>query len=62
VCCFLVDDGEGVGVDDNQGKEVSNEVFSQAWLAAESMPHNHWVMLVFINKVGAKGAIGFFLW
>ena len=37
VGCSLVDDGEGVRVEDHQGKEVANEVFSQARLAAELM-------------------------
>ena len=31
VCCSLVDDGEGVGEEDLQGKEVTNEVFSPGW-------------------------------
>jgi len=48
-------------VEDHQGKEVSNEVFSQAWLAAESMKNTEvfWLPLVFINEVGTEGAIGF---
>jgi len=54
----LVDDGEGVGVEHDEGKEVANEVFSKSWLAAESMSHSHRVALVFINEVGAEGTIG----
>jgi len=51
VGCPLVDNGEGVGVEDHQGKEVANEVFSQAWLAAESMLNSKVfrLTLVFIN-------------
>ena len=50
VGCLHVDDGEGIGVEDHQGKEVSNEVFSQAWLAAESMENLvFWLALVVIN-------------
>jgi len=52
-------DGEGVRVEDHQGKEMANEVFPEAWLAAESMPHSHRVTLVFINQVGAEGTLGF---
>jgi len=45
----LVGDHEGVGVKNNLGKEVANEVFSQPWQAAESMSHSHWITLVFVN-------------
>jgi len=57
--CPLVYDGEGVRVEDHQGKEVANEVFPEALLASKSMPHSHRVTLVFINKVGAEGTFGF---
>jgi len=57
VRCPLVDDSEGVRVEDHQGKEVANEVFSQAWLAAESMSRGHWIMLVVINEASAEGTI-----
>ena len=57
--CSLVDDHEGVRVEDNQGKEVANEVFPQAWLAAETMPHGCWIALVCVDKVCAEGAVGF---
>jgi len=59
VGCPLVDDHEGIGVVDHQGKEVTNEVFPQSWLAAESMSHSHRIALVVINQVGTEGAIGF---
>jgi len=38
-------------VEDHQGKEVANEVFSQAWLAAESMKNSKvvWLALVVNN-------------
>jgi len=45
-------------VEHDKGKEVANEVFPQAWLAAESMSHSHRVALVFINEVGTEGSIG----
>ena len=47
----LVDGHKGVRVEDHQGKEVANEVFSQAWLAAESMSNFKVfrLTLVFIN-------------
>jgi len=46
-------------VEDHQGEKVTNEVFSQAWLAAKSIYYRHRITLVVINKVGAEGAIGF---
>jgi len=55
----FVDDYKVVRVEDNQGKEVANEVFSQAWLAAETTSHSHRIKFVFINEVGAEGTIGF---
>jgi len=60
VDCAVFDGHEGVGVKDNQGKEVANEVFSQSWLAAESMKNSKvlGVALVVINEVGTKGATG----
>ena len=57
----FVDDHKVVRVEDHQGKEVANEVFSQAWLAAESMKNTEVfsLALVVINEVGTEGAIGF---
>ena len=57
----LVDDHRVVRVEDHQGKEVANEVFSQAWLAAESTVNTEvfWLTLVVIDEVGTEGAIGF---
>ena len=55
----LVDDHRVVRVEDHQGKEVANEVFSQSRLASESKSHSHWIMLVFIDKVGAERSIYF---
>ena len=46
-------------MEDHQGKEVANEVFSQTWLAAESMSCCDRVTLVVINQVGAEGTIDF---
>ena len=46
-------------MEDHQGKEVANEVFPQTWLASELIPHSHRITPVFINQVGAEGAIGF---
>ena len=57
--CSLVDDHEGVRVEDHQGKEVANKVFPQACLAAETTSHSHRIKFVFINEVGAERAIGF---
>ena len=59
VGCPHVDDGEGIGVENHQGKEVANEVFSQAWLAAETTSNSHLIAFVFINQVGAEGGVGF---
>jgi len=53
----LADDHEGVRMKDHQGEEVVDKVFSQSWLTAESIPHSHWVMLVFVNKYGAERSI-----
>jgi len=38
---FLIGDHEGIRVEDHQGEEVTNEVFSQAWMASKSMSHCH---------------------
>jgi len=59
VGCSLVDDGEGVREEDHQGEKVTNEEFSQAWLASKSMSHNHYITFVVINQVGAEGGVDF---
>ena len=48
-------------MEDHQGKEVANEVFSKSWLAAESTKNTEvfWFALIVINQVGAEGSIGF---
>jgi len=49
--CPLVDNHEGVRVEDHQGKEVAYEVFSQAWPTAESINDSKvaWLTLIFVN-------------
>ena len=47
--CPLVDNHEGVRVEDHQGEEVATEVFSQSWLTSESISRSHRVTVVIVD-------------